>query len=233
MANHCYNHIIISGWKDEAELKAFTDWLDSYKSFEFFTLWGLNLLEGSTKKKLSQDEKKYGVNTAYSDWSYQFGTIWFGFNYEVDEDTVTLSGDSAWSPPVELFENYSLKCPHLDIHMFYEECGLEIGGDIDIKEGNITGFQGSYLANLFFVEEYERIEFVLHAEEETLEKLVRAMKEIGNENEEYIRSFIFEKTIQECGLNPHVEDKKQLIELLFNNQLELVIELVRGKQKTL
>jgi hypothetical protein len=76
---------------------------------------------------------KYG----YSDW-YDFrvakwGTKWNACDVEMqleDETEVSISFNTAWSPPLEVIEAIAKKYPFADITLSYYEEGMGVQGEI-------------------------------------------------------------------------------------------------------
>jgi hypothetical protein len=64
---------------------------------------------------------------------------WFTFdNVEVYEAHITISGDSAWCPALDLFTNISKKYPSIEIEYEYEEGGCDFAGTATISQGACT-----------------------------------------------------------------------------------------------
>jgi hypothetical protein len=65
-------------------------------------------------------------------WSIEnWGTKWDADDVQVvdeDEDSITYSFDTAWSPPEPICEALRDKFPDLHISWFYRESGMEIAG---------------------------------------------------------------------------------------------------------
>lgn len=120
MANYCYNTIEITG--KEIDLKNF---------MEKFTQ--------SIEKEHLLFEKILGYNPYEKgkDVYQECGTKCFTPYIDNNEvDFISMSGDSAWSPPIELFVKLS-KTYHLKIEMQFEEMGCEFGGNAIIENGNL------------------------------------------------------------------------------------------------
>jgi len=117
MANYCWNYVTFNG--NAAALKKLRNKFKEYDKTNYFLEFGDFVLDkgkiGVTQEEL---EKKY------KDF-YYYGTRWWDFNLNDypcdDEETFTVAGDSAWSPPVRLVKQI---CQHysLTADMEYEEC---------------------------------------------------------------------------------------------------------------
>ena len=166
MANHCYNYITVGNWNNLEEMENFVDWLGHYQDFNYLSDWVESLLD-----------EEFWIKS--DEVGYKYGSRWFDFTVDFFEsEVVTVYGDSAWSPLLDLFVQYSLQCPHLIIEYFYEESGNDIGGDVDIQNGQITGFQGSWLANIIKCGELlDRIEIEDFVTYHSLHEIVEAFKE--------------------------------------------------------
>ena len=100
MANYCYNSVQIFG--KEKTLKKLQDKFNYYEKTNYFVEFGDYVLD---KKFNPEDEKR--------DY-YEYGTRWWEFETDLDSKnfnenddcTLNISGDSAWSPPVELIMDY-------------------------------------------------------------------------------------------------------------------------------
>lgn len=117
MANNCYNSIEIIGTPENIKT------LKEIFNAENFDLIGTGewLFDIKTKD-------------AYED----FGTRWFDIGYtDVSENSMIVSGDSAWSPPDMFFLKLSKKY-NLEIILEYEEAGCGIGGTHRYSNGEIT-----------------------------------------------------------------------------------------------
>lgn len=115
MANNCMNFITING--NNTDIKDFSQLL-----------------------KLSEtQENGYDI---YENLFNEFGKSendgrWFDIQIvDEDENCITISGDSAWCPCLDLFTKISAKYESLEIHYEYEEGGCDFAGFADINEGN-------------------------------------------------------------------------------------------------
>lgn len=116
MANSCYNSITIYG--DKEELQELYNRLTKRKDCVDFW-YVLNM------------EKP---ETLTLDHVYEIaGTKWFVADIELTEDSITLHGESAWSPPVALFEKLVYQFPTIKVEMDYEEPMMDFGGKLEIS----------------------------------------------------------------------------------------------------
>lgn len=116
MANYCSNYIAIQGNKEDINTlhERIEKSLDN--DFVCFT------------KLLQKDEIK--------DYYTELGTRWFCVDLDkTDEETLTITGDSAWSPALPLFTTLSKEFPKLHIEYDYEEGGCDFGGWAEISNG--------------------------------------------------------------------------------------------------
>lgn len=128
MPNWCNNYIKISG--DESTIRTLTSVIKSLKSSDdngpsddvFKSLIGLpqHMSDGDYK------EKWYDTNI---EW---FGTKW-DISYEehsftFSKDEITLSCETAWSPPIPFLENLC-KMYKVNAYLFYSEGGVGFAGE--------------------------------------------------------------------------------------------------------
>jgi len=125
MANHCSNYASIVGSSDmldrvERAIEKATEEQES--------LWW------ETFKKIFPACKYDFGDDVYA----AFGSKWFEPHLErVDKNTLTISGDSAWSPVSEFFRKLS-ETYNLDIESDYEESGMDFAGYFNCKNGEVT-----------------------------------------------------------------------------------------------
>lgn len=120
MANNCYNYITLSG--SASEIQIFSEFLNSHKgeNGEENTLLYLNL-----KRSFAEEITRNDAG-------------WFDMDlheYHESEEEFIISGDSAWSPCLELFTAISEKFPNLEIRYEYEEGGCDFAGWAEIQNG--------------------------------------------------------------------------------------------------
>lgn len=120
MANHCWNWASFSGSK--SNIKAFKKALADAKKIEDK---GFRAQAFLITNQMENPKKDWG--TRWWDWQI----------HDSDPEYVALSGDSAWSPPIEfvqgICEEYFLTC-----EIEYEESGCDFGGRTTIdKDGKI------------------------------------------------------------------------------------------------
>jgi hypothetical protein len=115
MANNNYNYIEITGDKKQLN-KLYKDLVLDPKSGcnSGFDIYG-NLCI------------KYG----------KFGNDarWFDMDVHFEENGISISGDSAWCPCLEIFTKISEKFPKLAIKYSYEEMGCDFSGWANIENG--------------------------------------------------------------------------------------------------
>ena len=154
MANHCWNWISLTGETEKMEL--LEKKLNNYKQTKYFTEWGdyvLNIGEiGDTPEIFSKRHKH--------DPYYVYGTKWFDFdidNKNIDDKSgqcdFTITGDSAWSPPITLIERIC-ETYNLTAEMEYEEGGCDFAGIIMIdgsetkSHDEMTAHQYRYICDV-------------------------------------------------------------------------------------
>ncbi len=125
MPNYCYNSITIRGEKKHIDhIKKICN---SYDNYSYFNDFGDDLLK-IKRKKVTEPEKRGSIEQKY-------GTRFWDFSLNVVTDScLEISGDSAWSPPLILFQNLSEK---YDLHIegSYSEPGMDFAGEFSIVNG--------------------------------------------------------------------------------------------------
>tara|TARA_R110002020_G_scaffold474126_2_gene704699 strand:- start:31 stop:666 length:636 start_codon:yes stop_codon:yes gene_type:complete len=141
MPNYCWNHVTIKG--NTKQINKIYKKLRKYKDCNYFTAFGDFVLD---KGKIDDDyeaiKDRYGDNF---DTIYVYGTKWWDFEENgimeklshVKDSVITVSGDSAWSPPVKLIKEIC-KYYKVSATMEYEEPGCDFGGETIIDEQGIT-----------------------------------------------------------------------------------------------
>lgn len=143
MPNWCENRISISGDKDKID--AFKKTALKGGEFKFNNLIPMPeelqnttsgwLGEGTPEqkeleKKQVENLKKYGYKNWY-DWANDvWGTKW-DVDADVlaeDDDYIEILFDSAWCPPIGVFNYINKAYPDLNVSWFYHEPGCEIAG---------------------------------------------------------------------------------------------------------
>ena len=136
MANNCWNHVTLTG--DEKKLNLLIGKLNAYKDTTYFTEWGDYILGVGEIGDTPEVFEKRHVDTYYN-----YGTKWWDFEVDdlyLDNKTgqcdLTITGDSAWSPPIELIEQICKKYK-LTAEMEYEEGGMDFAGKLKIDKNGI------------------------------------------------------------------------------------------------
>jgi hypothetical protein len=128
MANNCWNYAVLSG--DKAVLDDIQERFSKYDDFNYFIHFGDYVLKKETQ-----------TNT---DDYYLYGTKWWQFNIdERTDNTMTISGDSAWSPPLELLRQIS-EVYNVTIEGEYNECGMDFGGFFYCEDGCLEDNEMTY-----------------------------------------------------------------------------------------
>lgn len=121
MANYCWNSVNITGNKETLDI--LESIFEKYKEVETFNEFGELFLKESAPRT--------------DDYSY-YGTKWWDFDIERHEDTsLSINGDSAWSPPITLLELISKKYK-VAIEGDYNESGCDFAGEYKIVDGVMT-----------------------------------------------------------------------------------------------
>ena len=133
MPNYCWNHVTIEG--NTKQIDKIYKKLRKYKICNYFTAFGDFILgKGKIDDDYEAIKDRHGDNF---DNIYVYGTKWWEFEMNMENDGndayLAISGDSAWSPPIELLRSV---CKHFKVHAHieYEEPGCDFGGETFIEE---------------------------------------------------------------------------------------------------
>ena len=128
MANHCFNSITVFG--NHEELLELYGRLTFRK--DYIDYW--HLLNKERPKSITRNDL-YEIA----------GTKWFTADIELLEDSITINGRSAWSPPITLFTNLVFQFPSIKVEMDYEEPMMDFGDKLEISiKGTNEIFRGTY-----------------------------------------------------------------------------------------
>ena len=146
MANHCYNYVSGSGSKENlTRLQSIVRVLagNTGISGEYLSLWSKNypaFFSISVKEQNDpEDETLDAWYRVYDDW----GSKWFDANFDinVEDGSLTISGDSAWSPVLPFFIELA-KEYKLELEGYYDESGMDFAGEFTINsEGELVDNQ--------------------------------------------------------------------------------------------
>lgn len=119
MANNCYNFITING--NENEIKEFS-----------------KLLEISNENQQEDGFDTYqNLVTIFKNGNIGNDGRWFDiYINDQDENSITISGDSAWTPCFELLTAISEKFESFEIRYEYFEPGCDFAGWAEVNQGN-------------------------------------------------------------------------------------------------
>jgi len=129
MANHCWNTMSITQYKDDDKQKII-DFFKSYENYDYLTHWGDSLLK--------PEDRTVGEITM--DNCYKWGSRWWEFDLDVGDDYIQIDGDSAWSPMCELASLISevFEC---HVNLDYSEPGMDFAGIENYKDGAMIDIQ--------------------------------------------------------------------------------------------
>ena len=167
MANHCYNHIEITN-VNSVEIEKIKKWIKTYKDFNYLNDWVNSIID--IEHQLTPNHEENGDPREY-------GARWFDVcNLNETEDSITISGDSAWSPMTGLCKALSSQF-ECDIQIDFQESGCDFGGQDYYSCGNKSiNFEGSYREYLYWNEGYDVVENE-NSWVETVEELEDCVKE--------------------------------------------------------
>ena len=183
MANNCWNYAVLSGGK--AALDEIQERFSKYDDTNYFTEFGDLVLKKEMRNNYSEMTHEE---------CYQYGTKWWQFEMDrSDDNTLIISGDSAWSPPLTLLEEMS-SVYKVTIEGEYNECGMDFGGFFKASDGILSD---NYMSYFEYQLETDRewaindlIDNVLDWDEEFDED---AYPQLTQQEKEYIKSKIKEE----------------------------------------
>ena len=199
MPNWCYNHIEVTGEpKDIKKISLIIQTLKNEGGNDRLFQALIGLPKGTDMENY-ENQGWYGTNV---DW---FGTKWdvgVEFVQDVEEDRITFSGDTAWSPPVQFCIQLA-KQYKVNVEMYYEEPGSDFTGKTWVDSGgNHTEEDYSYSEGKYrfdgFDEWYES-EFIDHQCEYLVEELQDEDEPnfVGVIKENF--PFLKDKEVEECA----------------------------------
>ena len=158
MPNWCLNTITIKGEKETLQLLK-----DNNFSFDFIRPqpdWANTPNEDGElpieKKHPEWTELVFPKSQKTDDRWYEWRLENWGTKWEMDVSTVELmndgtlvvTGDTAWSPPLEVLRYATERFPDLEINIKFEESGCDFYGGTDFSQGEGTSEFVDNLSNL-------------------------------------------------------------------------------------
>lgn len=131
MPNWCANSLQISGPAEK--LQEIANKLEETKGEDFFDIFVKNAKEaGKDKEWYEYNHEHYGCkwNCTASSWDLESG----------DGNTLTISFDSPWGPPIQVFETIQ-NMPGLSVYAQYYEPGMCLVGEYN--EGSVDDYDYS------------------------------------------------------------------------------------------
>lgn len=132
MANNCYNYVVATG--DREQLKALSDKLKAHILNDNVYNHATGMLDLWKLTNCKDNEDIYA----------KAGTKWWDVDIETNEDEVIISGDSAWSPALELIQHLSIEFNKLHFEFDYEEAGCDFGGWAEIQNRDLEDNSFTY-----------------------------------------------------------------------------------------
>ena len=137
MANYCWNRALITGPKEtlniiEERFKKYDDWQSTFTEFSRMVL-------GLDPEVVPEHE----TSNEMFNRIYTYGTKWWEFEIDGDDDWLELRGDSAWSPPLGLL---TMMTNVFDIRIEgeYSEPGCDFGGFYTMENGECEDNEMTY-----------------------------------------------------------------------------------------
>lgn len=122
MPNHCTNSVVVTS-------NRVADIVDSIKSIE--TLFDFDLI-------IPQPEQIKNGGEGWYDWRCEnWGTKWNSYDLDAcgEDDTVSYSFFTAWSPPEPVIAALAARFPDAKIVHFFEEAGMCFIGEVVYEGG--------------------------------------------------------------------------------------------------
>jgi hypothetical protein len=140
MANNCYNSLIIEANTETLdELQKLFETYD-HDQYGYLYQWANTFFE----------KFKETVTLPNTDIEYNYyGTKWWEFHIERTSASLSITGDSAWSPPI-MFINMLVEHYKLNGEFYFSEPGNDFGGVRIFENGEITEERDtSYLEHIY------------------------------------------------------------------------------------
>jgi len=143
MANNCWNWVSITGCK--SSLDRIESKFKKYDQTDYFTEFGDIVLEKKTRQYKEQPFEFY----------YYYGTKWWDIDMDRNSDEcLVISGDTAWSPPLELMKRVSRRYQVEVLHEF-EEPGCDFAGVHTYKNGEVIDRKDYTYDEYRYIDNYE------------------------------------------------------------------------------
>lgn len=180
MANYCWNWVHISGPKETLDI--IEERFKKYDEMEDFTFTQFSrMVLGLDPEVVPEHETSNEMFNSI----YTYGTKWWSFEIDGDDDWLELRGDSAWSPPLGLLTMMT-NVFDIKINGEYSEPGCDFGGFYTIENGECEDNEMTYF-------EYE-------LESDRKEAIGRLINEINDE--------MYELDYAEGHLKKHLTDEE-------------------------
>ena len=138
MANYCWNRALITGPKET--LNIIEERFKKYDEMQDFTFTEFSrMVLGLDSEVVPEHET---INKMFNR-IYTYGTKWWEFEIDRDDEWLELRGDSAWSPPLGLL---TMMTNVFDIRIEgeYSEPGCDSGGFYTIENGECEDNEMTY-----------------------------------------------------------------------------------------
>lgn len=149
MPNWCSNIVMIRG--DNSTIQELVDFVDGgSSSFSLHAIMPMpiELKNGKAPERDEEVAKLNEITFGAKDW-YDWANLNWGTKWDVDAKIVSDEGgvmlpdyrtvrfefDSAWSPPLPVYEALAKKFPNTNIYAFYDEPGADFAGYVMYAKG--------------------------------------------------------------------------------------------------
>lgn len=138
MANYCWNWAKITGPKETLDI--IEERFKKYDEMQDFTFTEFSRMVLGLDTEVVPE---YETSNEMFDRIYTYGTKWWSFEIDRDDEWLELRGDSAWSPPLGLL---TMMTEVFDVRIEgeYSEPGCDFGGFYTIENGECEDNEMTY-----------------------------------------------------------------------------------------
>jgi len=151
MANHCWNWAKITGPKETLDI--IEERFKKYYEMQDFTFTEFSRMVLGLDPEVVPE---YETSNEMFNRIYTYGTKWWSFEIDRDDEWLELRGDSAWSPPLGLL---TMMTEVFDVRIDgeYSEPGCDFGGFYTIENGVCDDREMTYFEYELESDRYEAI----------------------------------------------------------------------------
>jgi hypothetical protein len=197
MPNWCTNWIEISG--DKESIQKIKEKMESIENSQDGNLF--MTLVGIPDEVTDYDTNWYDTNV--NSWGTKWDVSLDESNVEINEDHITMSPITAWSPPIKFCVSLATKYG-VDIVIIYEEPGCDFCGKTIIKkdgtyvEEDYSFLEGKYILDneTFWYEVDSNLEYFVDEENPSFEDFIKSYDFVSDEDKEEIKRMYDESLVK-------------------------------------